>query len=377
MSIDKVAIFTHGITGGAFANLGTTLALGFEELGTSCDLVVLNANNEEKAKYPNINVVSLNVRGAALSLGPLISYIRRHKPNVIFPMPLYFNVIAIWAKYLSKINTKIIIGEHGISSLDFKVEHKKNLRLKYLPLLMRYTYPHSDGLIGVSKDTITDLLKEVIQLPPHIPRRVIQNPIDLERIQQLAKYPIESPWFQNQDTPVIVTAARLAKQKQQDILIRAFAEVIKIMPARLLIMGEGPLRTDLESLCKELEIEEHVAMPGVEANPYRFMSACNVFVLASAWEGCPIALEEALACGAAVIVTDAPGGSKDVIDYGKYGMMVPTGNFEALAQGIIKLLSDKHLQRRYRDQALKRSQDFQYSNICKQYLDFGDSVLNI
>lgn len=370
MHTKKVSILTHDISGGAFTSLGTALARGFQELGVNCEFVVLKATQAEKERYPDLNLVTLNAQRTAFSLLPTIRYLKQSKPDVIFPMPWYFNITAIWARYLSGINSKIIIGEHNIISLETGIEHKDKLHLQALPLLMRYTYPYGDGLIAVSQDTIADLI-ENIQVPPRIPMTTIFNPIDLNRIQQLAKKPVDHPWFLDSETPTIVTVARLAKQKQLDVLLRAFARVVKILPARLLILGEGLLRSQLESLCRELQIEDCVAMPGYDRNPYRYMSACDVFVLASAWEGCPIALQEAMACGAAVVVNDAPGGSKDLIEHGKYGMMVAPGDSEALATGILQILTNPNLKQHYQTQACKRARDFQYLKIAQQYLDFA------
>lgn len=374
MTIKKVSILTHDIGGGAFTSLGTALARGFQALGASCDLVVLQATQAEKEQHPGINIVTLNTRRTAFSLLPTVRYFKESKPDIIFPMPWYFNITAIWARYLSGTNTKIIIGEHNIISLEAGIEHKDKLHLQSLPLLMRYTYPYGDGLIAVSQDTIADLVAE-IKVPPRIPMTVIPNPIDLDRIQQLAREPLHHPWFQDRHLPTIVTVARLAKQKQLDVLIHAFARVIKAIPAKLLILGEGPLRSPLETLCRELRIEEHVAMPGYDRNPYRYMSACDVFVLASAWEGCPIALQEAMACGAAVVVNDAPGGSKDIIERGKHGIMVVAGDPEALATGILQILTNSKLKQHYRERSRDRARDFQYLKIAQQYLDFGDSGL--
>jgi glycosyltransferase involved in cell wall biosynthesis len=374
MSITKVAILTHDIGGGAFTSLGNALVRGFQELGVNCEFVVLQANTTEKERYPDINIVTLNTQRTAFSLLPTIRYLKHSKPDVVFPMPWYFNVTAIWAKYLSGINSKIIIGEHNIISLEASIEHKDKLHLQSLPMLMRYTYPYGDGLIAVSQDTIADLVEE-IKVPPRIPMTVIPNPIDLDRVQQLAKEPIDHPWFQDSEIPTIMTVARLAKQKQLDVLIRAFARVVSILPARLLILGEGPLRSQLQSLCRELQIEDCVSMPGYDPNPYRYMSACDVFVLASAWEGCPIALQEAMACGAAVVVNDAPGGAKDLVERGKSGMMVAAGDPEALATGIVQILTNPDLKQHYQVQANKRARDFHYLKIARQYLDFSTSGL--
>jgi glycosyltransferase involved in cell wall biosynthesis len=375
MIAKKIAIFTHSIENGTFAHISSSLIQGFKELGVSqCDLVVLNATDEEKANFPDINVISLNAGPATYSLMKLVRYLREHKPDVIFPMPWYFNVIAIWARMLAGVDTKVIMVEQNIISLEAGIEHKNNLKLKYLPVLMRHSYPYGHGLIAVGKDVITDLIKEV-KVSRNIPMKFIPNPLDVEKAQQRAKEPVDHPWFQNKEIPVILTAARLAKQKQLDVLIRAFAQVLNVMPARLLILGKGPLKPELENLCRELQIEEHVAMPGYVSNPCSYMSACDVFVLASAWEGCPVAVEEALASGAPIIVNDAPGGSKDLVDYGKYGMIVPNGDEKALTEAIVKLISDPILKKYYQEQSRHRAWDFHYLNISKQYLDFYTSLL--
>jgi glycosyltransferase involved in cell wall biosynthesis len=375
MKIPKISILTHDISGGTFTNLCTALVRGFKELGVNCNLVVLDASPEELARYPDIPITTLNVKRTAFSLLATVRYLREHQPDVLLPMPWYFNIVAVWARYLAGVPTKVILGEHNIISLEASIEHRDKLHLRFLPVLMRYVYPHSDGLIGVSQDTITDLV-ETLKIAANVPMRVVLNPINRDRVQQLAQEAIDHPWFQSQAIPVIVTAARLAKQKQLDGLLHAFAQVVKETPARLLILGDGPLRAELESLSQALGIADSVWMPGYDTNPYRYMAKADVFVLASAWEGCPIALQEAMACGVAVLVTDAPGGMKDIIEDGKSGLMVPTGKPEALAEGILKILMQPELKQYYREQAKQRSRDFDYPNTSQQYLDFYHTVLS-
>jgi glycosyltransferase involved in cell wall biosynthesis len=375
MSKPKISILTHDISGGAFTNLCIALVRGFQELGVDCQLVLLYASDAELAKYADIPIVTLNVKRTTFSLPATMRYLQEYQPDVLLPMPWYFNIVAVWAKYLSGAKTKVILGEHNIISLEASVEHRDKLHLRFLPILMRYTYPHGDALVGVSKDTITDLV-ETLKINADIPMQVILNPIDPDRVQRLAQAPTEHPWFDNTEIPTIVTAARLAKQKQLDGLLRAFAKVIAVKPARLLILGEGPLRGELEQLCQELGIADSVAMPGYESNPYRYMAKADLFVLASAWEGCPIALQEAMAAGAAVVVTDAPGGMKDVVESGKYGRMVPTGDPDALATEILYLLDRPELIQHYRSQSQQRATDFHYLHTAQQYIDLCQSVLS-
>ncbi|MBF2028655.1 MAG: glycosyltransferase [Oscillatoriales cyanobacterium C42_A2020_001] len=375
MKAPSISILTHDISGGTFTNLCTALVRGFRELGVECNLVVLDATDEELSQFSDVPIVTLGVKRTAFSLPATIRYLREYQPDVLLPMPWYFNIVGVWARYLANVNTKVVLGEHNIISLEAEIEHRDKVHLRFLPVLMRYVYPHSDGLIAVSKDTITDLV-ETLHIAANIPMQVILNPINVKRVEQLSKVSIDHPWFQNHDIPVIVTAARLAKQKQLDSLLQAFAQITNDFPARLLILGEGPLRTELETLCQTLGIAESVWMPGYDANPYRYMAACDVFVLASAWEGCPIALQEAMACGAAVVVTDAPGGMKDIVEYGKYGMMVPTGDVNALATGLKQVLAQPELKQHYRAQARQRSHDFHYLNTSRQYLEFCQSILS-
>ena len=375
MKLRKVAIFTHGIEKGPFARLGTTLARGFQESDVNCDLVVLQATEEQKAQYADLNIITLKVKRSVFSLLPLIKYLQQHRPEIVFAMPLQFNIVAILAKFLSPVRTKIIIGEHNICSFETQIEHGDKLKIRYLPLLMRYLYPYGDGLIGVCKDTLKDLVQEM-KIAPEIPMQIISNPIDVARIQQLAKEAIPHPWFENANCPVILTVARMAKQKRLDLLIRAFAQVRQTIPAKLLILGDGPLKEELESLSQQLQVHNHVFMPGYDPNPYKYMSACDVFVLYSAWEGCPIALEEALACGTAVVVNDAPGGSKELVGNGEYGLVVPHNNPEVLAIAIAKIINNPQLKEYYQQQALIRATEFQYQKISQQYLDFAILVNN-
>jgi glycosyltransferase involved in cell wall biosynthesis len=378
MSIQRIAILTHDLDGGAFTNLGTALAQGFQEIGIHCDLVILNPTDTVMARYAHLNVVSLNCDRTSGSLGAVVRYLHKHKPDVMLPMPWYFNIVAIWAKYLARVPTQIIIGEHNIISLEASIEYRNQLRLRFLPILMRWTYPHGQGLIGVCRDTLTDLHK-TLKIKTHIPETVIHNPLNVEKVKQLSHRPIHHPWFSDHagdKVPVILTTARLAKQKNLDNLIRAFAQVKEHLKARLLILGEGPLRPDLEHLCRELQVESLVSMPGYVDNPYPFMAHCGVFVLASAWEGCPVALEEAMACGAAIVVTDAPGGAKDVVRDGECGIVVPDGDLEALVEALVKVLTVTDFRKTLQQGAGDRAWDFHYLHIAQQYLDFANAVVS-
>jgi glycosyltransferase involved in cell wall biosynthesis len=139
-------------------------------------------------------------------------------------------------------------------------------------------------------------------------------------------------------------------------------------PARLIVIGEGPLRAELVAEAAELGIGERVDLPGFQPNPYPFLSAASAFALSSAYEGLPHVLVEALACGAPSVSTDCRSGAAEVLDGGLYGLLVPVGNADALAEAILRLLSDGRLAGQLRQAGPIRAQAFSMEAAADRFL---------
>jgi glycosyltransferase involved in cell wall biosynthesis len=137
---------------------------------------------------------------------------------------------------------------------------------------------------------------------------------------------------------VVVGVGRFTTQKDFATLLRAFARVQRVSPCRLVILGEGKERPALERLSRELGVEHAVSLPGFVSNPFAFMARAAVFASSSAWEGLPGALIQALACGTPCVATDCPGGSREVLGDGRFGLLVPVGDVSALAAAIAAML---------------------------------------
>jgi glycosyltransferase involved in cell wall biosynthesis len=202
--------------------------------------------------------------------------------------------------------------------------------------LARHFYPRADAIIAVSNG-IADDLAQVTGLPRE---RIttIYSPVITPELQEKARAPLDHPWFAQGSPPVLLGVGRLVPQKDFPTLLKAFARVRAVRKARLVILGEGIRRMELETLVRELGVAADVTLPGFVANPFPYMAGASVFVLSSAWEGLPGVLIEAMACGCPVVSTDCPSGPAEILDGGAYGPLVPVGNDEALAKAILSVL---------------------------------------
>jgi glycosyltransferase involved in cell wall biosynthesis len=164
--------------------------------------------------------------------------------------------------------------------------------------------------------------------------------------------------------PFLLSVGRLSAEKDFPTLLRALAMLRSRRPLRLLILGEGEKRSELESLTASLGINEDVSLPGFEVNPFQYMARCAAFVLSSTWEGFGNVLVEALACGAQIVSTDCPGGPREILAGGKYGLLVHPGDPTSMAAAVDYLLEHPLSRNRLRE----RAKDFTIEAILPQYL---------
>jgi glycosyltransferase involved in cell wall biosynthesis len=137
-----------------------------------------------------------------------------------------------------------------------------------------------------------------------------------------------------------VTLGRLSNQKNHALLLKAFRRVLDQLPgARLVILGEGPLRVELEKLREELGLAGKVDLPGFAVDPWPILVSADLFVLSSDYEGMSLVLVEAMHAGLRVVSTDCVAGPAELLESGRYGRLVPVGSEQALAQAIIQELA--------------------------------------
>jgi glycosyltransferase involved in cell wall biosynthesis len=332
-----IALFLPSLRGGGAEKVMVNLALGFVEQGLKVDLVLAKAEGPYLSRVPEeVRVVDLGARRVLYSLPGLVRYLRRERPQAMLSALNYANIVAIWAKLLARVQMHLVVSERN--TLSCSTQNASSVRVKLLPLLIKIFYPYADAVVAVSHGVAEDLIT-MTGLPME-KVKVIYNPVITPELFVKAEEPLDHPWFRPGEPPVVLGVGRLTKQKDFPTLIRAFALVRKERPARLMILGEGEERPKLETLARELGIEEDFVLPGFVENPYKYMKRASAFVLSSRWEGLPAVLIEALALGVPVISTNCPSGPAEILEHGKWGCLVPVGEPHLLARAILEILQN-------------------------------------
>ena len=225
---------------------------------------------------------------------------------------------------------------------------------------LRYLSSRAAHFVGVSQGVSHGLAK-VVKVPDE---RIttIYNPAVTPDLHDKAAETPDHPWLRHDDAPVVLAVGKLEREKDYPTLLKAFARLAARRPCRLIILGEGSKRTEIEGLVEESRLTDRVSLPGWVENPFAFMARASLFVLSSRWEGFGMVLAEALACGCPCVSTDCPsGGPAEILLNGDLGPLVPVGDDAALAEAMERVLNrppDRQaLQRRAADFSADRAVD--------------------
>jgi glycosyltransferase involved in cell wall biosynthesis len=325
------------MAGGGAERGALKLAEGLADRGFAVDLVLARAEGPRLAEIPpSVRLVDLGARRVLTCTPALMRYLRSERPQAVASVLDHANVLLLCARRLSRYRGRIVVIEQN--TLSEAATNGSTRRARMMPRLAARFYPWADHVVAVSAGVADDL--ERATALPEGSVKVIFNPIITPDLAAHAQAPVDHPWFEEK-IPVLVAAGRLRPQKDFPTLIEAFARVRKERRARLLILGDGPDREALVGLVQRLGLEEDVSLPGATPNPYAYMARAAAFVLSSRWEGLPTVLIEALGCGAPVISTDCPSGPREILEEGRYGLLVPVGDADALAAAMIEAVDGR------------------------------------
>lgn len=321
--------------GGAQRSL-LAIAEGVARLGFPVDLVVLDGRGPLRDERPDTaRVVELGASGTREAVVPLIRYLRSTRPRVVVSTLENVNVVTWLAHRITRSRSRRIVrAANHMSTSEAQVGRAERALLA----LAKRAYRTADLAVAPSAEATADLVGWAGVDPTRT--EVLPNPVVTDLVTGAADRPVDHPFF-GPETRVALAVTRLQPHKGLAELIDAFADVATDAD-RLLILGEGPQRDELEALAGShglsLGPDGVIDLPGFDADPMRFMARCTVFVLASSREGLPGALIQALGAGAPVIATDCPSGPAEVLDGGRHGDLVPVGDSAALRSALSRRL---------------------------------------
>ena len=335
-----------------------------------------------KAKHYSLkeNIGFFNKIICTLKINELIRIIRIQKfintisPNIIVSITDFANIPTILAKFLFRIKIPLILSIRCNPKMQYK---KKNRHVNFLIKIL-YRLNLVNKIISVSRE-----LQCILERDYNIKREkltTIYNGIGLEKIEELKEDTISEykEIFNNENTIKFITVGRLRKEKGHKLLIEAFSKFKKeIINSKLIIIGHGPLRHKLELLIKKKDLEKDILLLGIKENPFKYLAKSDVFVLSSKHEGFPNVLLEALACGLPIISTNCETGPKEILDDGKYGILVNVMDSEDLAEKMIYLAKNPELLNNYSKKSLERAKHYDLRKSANEWINVIDSYLNI
>lgn len=294
---------------------------------------------KKRITQPGVRFIELHKQpGHAVPMYPRIyKLLRELKPDVVHTCNLAALEITPLA-WLARVPLRVH-AEHGWDAHDPNGQSKKYQRLRklYKPFVSQY--------VAVSKD-LDDYLAQFIGVPARR-RSLIANGVDTDtfapRVGHAAPVP-GCPFVPGQHW-LVGTVGRLQTVKNQPLLARAFVRLLREHPemterARLVIVGEGPLRGEIESTLAAAGLQAHAWLPGARDDIAHILRMLDVFVLPSQAEGTSCTLQEAMASGLPVVAT-AVGGTPDLVEEGATGHLVPSDDEAALATAIHRVFFDE------------------------------------
>lgn len=376
----RIALCSGRLGGGGIGMVTLNLAGALQRLGHAVDLLHFAESDGAMAGRkapPGCNPVLIGARSRQ-AVPAVLAYLFRARPDLVISARDYINVMMLGARRLSGLGRRgpaliWTFHTHRASELAFQAGRADRLA----DALMRRQLPRVEGLVAVSEGVAAGLTAD-LNLPPG---RVetIRNPVWTLARRQARLAPCPHPWLsgraplaergaQDPAGPVLVAVGRLCPQKDFATLVGALAQVPR---ARLIILGEGEGRAALQVQIATAGLGDRIELAGHVPDVLPYLSRADLFVMSSRWEGFPLALVEAMGCGAPVVAADCPAGPREILQEGRLGRLVPVGNAGALAASITSALHEPGDTAAAMDAALA----FDDTRAAGRYLEIGRQAI--
>jgi GalNAc-alpha-(1->4)-GalNAc-alpha-(1->3)-diNAcBac-PP-undecaprenol alpha-1,4-N-acetyl-D-galactosaminyltransferase len=364
----RLAFIINDLSGGGAEKALTLLSGYLVDEGVEVRVITMQSGNDGYALAPGVERVTLQsgrlghgvgkVLGLPVQASELARVIRDWQPDVCVSFLPRSNVAHVMTRWFG--NRRPILLTEQISSRDNYPG--SGVADRVMRALIGRFYPRADGVFPSSDGVKTGLVG--FGVPPE-KMHVVYNAISLPEIEASTRQPVDGIDFG--DRPTIITVGRHAEQKDHETLLRAFAVVRQRLDARLVLLGQGPLRGDLEALARTLGVSDSVVFAGWQANPFAWLARADLFVLSSRFEGFGNVIVEAMACGLPVVSTDCPSGPREILLDGDAGLLVPVGDVAALADAMHSVLADRAVRDQLARKSQQRAPEFDISVIGPAY----------
>ena len=321
-----LAFILPDFRGGGAERVALYLIKRFVALDHRVDLVLMNASGELLRRLPpEVRVIDLKAPRFRSAIFPLALYLKRERPHSAQVRMWPLTIAAILAKMLSRSATRLIVSDHAPLTSQYGQSRAAMRALKWSTKLF---YPSADARVAVSHGVAKDLAR--LSGLETSDFEVIYNPV--APVDSISLVSGDIAWgSKTKGVARIITVGAMKAAKNQIHLIRAFTLLRQRRPAKLMIVGEGDLRSVLLSEGERLGISADLIMPGFVEDPAPLIASADLFVLTSHYEGFGNVLIEAMRVGVPVVSTDCPSGPAEIVDGGRYGALVPCGDEIALA----------------------------------------------
>ena len=290
---------------------------------------------EVPADVPILELGSARLATCGAALRRLL---RAERPDVLFSTASAANIPAVAAHRASGARGRLVLSER---STLYRGRSRLDLKQGAIVALKRLSYRFADLVTAVSQG-VADEMADVLGLR-RARIKVVYNPMVTDRVAELSAEPVEHPFFSGPD-PVVLAVGRLMELKDYPTLFEAFARVRQRVPARLVVLGNGPLREQLLEIIRARGLTGAIDLAGFDPNPFKYMARSRLLMQSSTVEGLPGSIIQAMACGTPVVSTDCNFGPREVIqDSGRDGFLVPVGDAGALADRAVALLESPGL----------------------------------
>ena len=343
----KITFFIGHMGYGGAERVISLLANDYCRRGWDTDIVMLLSRDLAQRLEPGVRLVDLSLGGGSyLKRAPswlrqIRGYLKREKPDCVVSFIGRINALVLTAAL--GMNIPIVVSERN----DPRHDGRGKGMLAFC-----------DALYKTARAVVfqTNAEQECFSEAVKAKSVIIPNPVSTEGVSRR-----EPEGFS------VVTAGRLAEQKNQKMLMNAMALVRREIPeASCTIYGEGELRQELESYVREKGLADTVFLPGHALDIHKKIADASAFVLTSEYEGLPNALIEAMMLGIPCVTTDYPG-SEEVMEDGVTGLIVPRRDAEALAKKLIALARDRELGENLGEKARQEAEKYRTENVIVQW----------